>query len=77
VVLNKIFSLVPQSPSIASGLITDNFPSKRQTVECHRWYVKNMLRIITYSPALFDEFFRAIIQKLLDIDVTPPSPCST
>ncbi|TIB03331.1 hypothetical protein E3P96_01916 [Wallemia ichthyophaga] len=67
--LNKLLDLVPTLPSLLQPILIRHFPHKRENKVQQVTYMRNLLSIISYCPALTDEIFGLIIDRTIQIDV--------
>ncbi|KAH6914814.1 ribosomal DNA transcription factor Rrn3 [Coprinopsis sp. MPI-PUGE-AT-0042] len=67
--LSHILSLIPTLPSTLQPILVRYFPHKRQNEMAQTTYIRNMLRISTYCPALADKILATIIDRAIQIDV--------
>lgn len=68
--LEYLFSLIPTLPSSLYPLLVRNFPHKRQERVDQETYIRNLLRITEYCPALTDRIIGIIIDRMIQIDVS-------
>ncbi|EAU84392.1 ribosomal DNA transcription factor Rrn3 [Coprinopsis cinerea okayama7 len=67
--LNHILSLIPTLPSTLQPILVRYFPHKRQNQLAQATYIRNLLRISAYCPALTDKILATIIDRAIQIDV--------
>lgn len=67
--LIKLLDLVPTLPSLLQPILIRHFPHKRENKVQQVTYMKNLLSIINYCPALSDEIFGLIVDRTIQIDV--------
>ena len=67
--LEHLLSLIPTLPSTLQPLLVRNFPHKRQDRADQETYIRNLLRITEYCPALSDRILATIIDRAIQIDV--------
>ncbi|KIJ57003.1 hypothetical protein M422DRAFT_198368 [Sphaerobolus stellatus SS14] len=67
--LEHLLSLIPTLPSSLQPLLVRNFPHKRQDRADQETYIRNLLRITEYCPALSDRILATIIDRAIQIDV--------
>lgn len=68
--LEHLISLIPTLPSTLQPLLVRNFPHKRQDKNDQQTYIRNLLRITDYCPALADRIIATIIDRAIQIDVS-------
>ncbi|KAF8524664.1 RNA polymerase I-specific transcription initiation factor RRN3 [Hysterangium stoloniferum] len=68
-ILEHLLSLIPTLPTILQPLLVRNFPHKRQDRADQETYIRNLLRITEYCPALTDRILSTIIDSAIQIDV--------
>lgn len=68
--LEYLFSLIPTLPTSLHPLLVRNFPHKRQERADQETYIRNLLRITEYCPALMDRILGIIIDRIIQIDVS-------
>ncbi|KAK7695390.1 hypothetical protein QCA50_000026 [Cerrena zonata] len=67
--LRHLLSLVPTLPSTLQPLLVQHFPHKRQSQSAQVTYIRNLLRVMEYCPALSDRILATIIDRAIQIDV--------
>lgn len=67
--LEHLLSLIPTLPSALQPLLVRNFPHKRQDKAEQETYIRNLIRITEYCPALTDRILATIIDRAIQIDV--------
>ncbi|KAF8580614.1 RNA polymerase I-specific transcription initiation factor RRN3 [Ramaria rubella] len=67
--LEHLLSLIPTLPSTLQPLLVRHFPHKRQEKADQITYIRNLLRITEYCPALADRILSTIIDRAIQIDV--------
>ncbi|KND01300.1 rDNA-binding RNA polymerase I transcriptional factor [Spizellomyces punctatus DAOM BR117] len=67
--LRSVLALIPTGPSFMLSIITENFPHKREALDVHVYYLRNVLRIVEYAPVLRDQVLALIIDRIVQIDV--------
>jgi len=67
--LAHVLSLIPTLPSTLQPILVRHFPHKRQNQLAQATYIRNMLRISEYCPALADKILATIIDRAIQIDV--------
>ena len=69
-ILSGVLALIPSGPSFMLPIIAENFPHKMEDVQCHVWYVKNVLRILKYAPVLRNQTWSLLVDRTIQIDVS-------
>ncbi|TVY55896.1 RNA polymerase I-specific transcription initiation factor rrn3, partial [Lachnellula suecica] len=69
VALKYLLRLIPSASSTLSAILTEKFPSSDESTAIHIAYIKNLLRLIEYTPELKSDVFALITDKLVKIDV--------
>ncbi|TIA90302.1 hypothetical protein E3P99_01629 [Wallemia hederae] len=67
--LIKLLDLVPTLPSLLQPILIRHFPHKRENKVQQVTYMRNLLSMISYCPALSDEIFGLIVDRTIQIDV--------
>ncbi|KAJ3026092.1 UNVERIFIED_CONTAM: hypothetical protein HDU68_006201 [Siphonaria sp. JEL0065] len=68
-ILAGILHLIPSAPSLLTHIIAENYPHKSEGVDENVWYLKNLMRIVSYAPVLQNSVWLLAIDKLCQIDV--------
>ncbi|KAI3656309.1 hypothetical protein MP638_000161 [Amoeboaphelidium occidentale] len=70
--LHRILDFVPSSTSILVQILTDKMPYVDESVFLHEVYVNQLVRIMSYAPALVEPLLELIMEKMLlfDVEVT-------
>jgi RNA polymerase I-specific transcription initiation factor RRN3 len=69
--LRHLLTLVPTLPTTLQPLLVQHFPHKRQSQASQITYIRNMLRITNYCPEIADSLLSTIIDRAIQIDVSP------
>ncbi|KAF9106366.1 hypothetical protein BGX27_009202 [Mortierella sp. AM989] len=67
--LKYILDLIPTGPTSLFPLLAAEFPHKRESIHAHITYVKNILRVLDYSPVLRTQILSVVIDRIIQIDV--------
>ncbi|KAL1916898.1 uncharacterized protein VTP21DRAFT_5095 [Calcarisporiella thermophila] len=67
--LQYVLTLVPTGTSTLMPILVDEFPHKRQSLLTHLCYLKNLFRILEYSPILHPQVMNLIIDRIIQVDV--------
>lgn len=67
--LAHLLSLIPTLPSILQPVVLAKFPPKREAEIAHVTYLRNVLRLIEYCPAVADRVLGAVIERAITMDV--------
>ncbi|GJJ07129.1 hypothetical protein Clacol_001329 [Clathrus columnatus] len=67
--LEHLLSLIPTLPASLQPLLVRNFPHKRQEKVDQETYIRNLLRVTEYCPALTDRILAMIIDRIIQVDV--------
>ncbi|KAI8917783.1 RNA polymerase I-specific transcription initiation factor RRN3 [Powellomyces hirtus] len=68
-ILQSVLALIPTGPSFLLPVLTENFPHKRETLDVHVFYLRNVLRMLDYAPVLRDPVLALIVDRIVQIDV--------
>eukprot|EP00123_Amoebidium_parasiticum_P012593 comp21464_c0_seq1/m.29692 comp21464_c0_seq1/g.29692 ORF comp21464_c0_seq1/g.29692 comp21464_c0_seq1/m.29692 type:complete len:611 (-) comp21464_c0_seq1:43-1875(-) len=68
VALNGVVQVVPASPPTLLDVLKAKFPHKRQKAACHEGYLRNILTVLSYVPALRDSVLTFAIHRIVKID---------
>ena len=69
--LQHLLALIPTLPTTLQLLLLRNFPHKRQSLVAQATYIRNILRISDYCPEVADKILSTIIDRVIQIDVSP------
>jgi RNA polymerase I-specific transcription initiation factor RRN3 len=67
--LYRILELIPTSALKLAKVLSESFPYQRESARVQTTYLKNMLRVLNYAPILRDAVMRAIVERILQVDV--------
>ena len=67
--LRYLLQLVPSASSVLMSVLTSLFPHSSESKGAHVIYVKNLLRVVDYTPELRAEILALITERLVKIDV--------
>ncbi|KAF9436231.1 hypothetical protein BGZ76_004519 [Entomortierella beljakovae] len=67
--LKHILELIPTGPTSLFPLLAAEFPHKRESIHSHITYVKNILRVLNYTPVLRNQVLGVVIDRIIQIDV--------
>ncbi|KAJ3071539.1 hypothetical protein HDU98_005163 [Podochytrium sp. JEL0797] len=68
-ILGGILCLIPSAPSLLTHIVSENFPHKSENVEENMWFLKNIMRIVSYAPVLQNAIWLLAIDRIVQIDV--------
>jgi len=68
--LQHLLFIVPTIPPIIQPILIRHFPHKRQDKISHVTYIRNLLRVSQYCPALEDRILSTVIDRAIQIDVS-------
>eukprot|EP00126_Sphaerothecum_destruens_P010219 Sdes_comp20692_c0_seq2m16260 len=69
IILAELIILIPAATSCLLPVLFEFFPYKRHSAEAHQNYIRNLLTVTCYVPALKCQIFELIIDKIIQIDV--------
>ncbi|QDS68264.1 hypothetical protein FKW77_010628 [Venturia effusa] len=69
VTLGQILQKVPSALGALKAVLSSNFPSETDPVNTHVDYTTDILKIISYAPALKSDILLLIMDKVVKIDV--------
>ena len=69
----QVLTIVPTASSIVLSALVSHFPHKRHRVHSQRVFLMNMLRAMVYVPGIRAPALAAIVNRLVDIDVSHPT----
>lgn len=69
--LATVLRVVPTSMHALLPLITEHFPHKRLDAPAHIWYVRNLIKLVGYAPAMLPDILALIIERIIQLDVRP------
>ncbi|KAF9290499.1 hypothetical protein BGZ68_006873 [Mortierella alpina] len=67
--LKYILDLIPTGPTSLFPLLASEFPHKRESINGHITYAKNILKVLEYAPVLRTQVLGVIIDRIIQIDV--------
>ena len=72
--IQSILKIAPLSNNALFQVCQDSFPHNSAPVELQTYYLKNLLKILSYAPMIRDRSIAVIIEKLTAIDVSTGDP---
>ncbi|TID17369.1 RNA polymerase I-specific transcription initiation factor RRN3 [Venturia nashicola] len=69
ITLDQILQKVPSALGALKAVLSSNFPSETDSVNTHVDYTTDILKIISYAPALKSDILLLITDKVVKIDV--------
>lgn len=67
--LQYILRLIPSASSLLSSILARTFPHESDSRRTHAFYVRNLLKLISYAPELESEILALVTERLVKIDV--------
>ncbi|KAJ3023614.1 hypothetical protein HKX48_002163 [Thoreauomyces humboldtii] len=67
--LQGVLALIPTGPSFMLPVITDHHPHKREPLDVHVYFLRNVLRMLDYAPVLRDQVLALILDRIVQVDV--------
>ena len=67
--MRYILRLIPSASRTLSTILAKTFPHESDSRRLHSYYVRNLLKLITYAPELRPEILALITERLVKIDV--------
>ncbi|KAF9916002.1 hypothetical protein BX616_004865 [Lobosporangium transversale] len=67
--LKYILNLIPTGSTTLFPLLAAEFPHKRESINAHVTYVKNILKVLEYAPVLRTQVLGVVIDRIIQVDV--------
>ncbi|KAG0054746.1 hypothetical protein BGZ83_010529 [Gryganskiella cystojenkinii] len=67
--LKYILDLIPTGPTSLFPILASEFPHKRESLNAHITYTKNILRVLEYAPVLRAQILSVVIDRIIQVDV--------
>lgn len=67
--LRTVLHIVPSASALLVPILAELFPHKRESVSVHDRYVRNLIRVVEYAPAIRDPVLEFMMEHALQIDV--------
>lgn len=67
--LQHILRLIPSASSLLPSILARTFPHESDSRRTHAFYVRNLLKLISYAPELESEILALVTERLVKIDV--------
>lgn len=69
--LDRLLKIFPASFVCLAAVLRENFPHKRMGAQTHVVYLRNLLRILNNAPELYGPLLACIVEKCIELDVSP------
>ena len=67
--IKALLPIIPSMPKYLSAVLREFFPYKKQCISSQEWYLRNLIKLISYIPMLRASVLELVVEKIISIDV--------